>query len=368
MKKSFALCLCILIRVMISPLAMAQEIVAEGNPEDANSIKKENAKVSPKEIKPTMGKSWVAYILRQKKSGNIIPFIEFKTLQVPITLTPKDGGLSPIIEIRGTLREPGWKLEVDKERMLVDYGDERDFTIPLYITGRLNIFKLKAIHQEGKHIEETLFIFAPNSEEYIKASAWNSVMVSLGVAGFGYYQTTFGVYKSIVSLLSLRYSPLEVENPLSWFAQLNMTMQTLYSTPVKRGPQLIEGNLSATYRLKSNYDPRLSEQILVGAKYVTMISNDSPFGFSNLISPELAWRLRWKEDNTNYFGGELRLSVLSQDIQKNRGLGAGWFWNRALKNNHNLELGINYSGIVYQADQINEVRTDLFSIKLGYSM
>jgi len=333
-----------------------------------SAFSQESTKENEVGIKKSMTKVWTAYILRQKKTGQIIQVLEFKSLQFPIALIPKDGGLVPMVEIKGTLREQGWKLEVDHETMILDFEGSREFAIPLYITGRLNILKMKAISQKNEIIEENLFIFAPQSEEFVKASPWNAVMVSLGIAGLGYYQSDYGVYKALVSLLSLRYAPLEGENPLFWAAQVDMTMQTFTSTPVKRGPQLIEGSLSATYRLESSYDPRLSEQILVGGKYLTMISNDSPFGFSNLMSPELGWRLRWKEDNANYFGGEIKFTALGSDLVKNRGLGAGWTWNRALKNNHNFELGINYSGFIYQANKNIEVRSDLLSIKLGYSL
>ncbi len=322
----------------------------------------------PLEKQEVPSKVWLAHILRQKKSGPTIPFLNFKTQKVPVTLVPKNGTLQAMISLEGLLERVGWSLSLEPRVQLLEEKGRRDFSIHLFITSRINEFTLIVKNSKGEELKEKVFVFAPEANEYLQVSPWNSVMLSAGVAGLGYYQTDFGVYRALVTLLSLRYAPLEGESPWSWGAQLDMTLQTLNSTPVRRSPQLIEAKLSGAFRLDPHFDARLSEQILFGINYLTMLSNDSPFGFSNLLAPELGWRSRWKHNNANYFVGDFRFLALSSNFLKYRGFEVGGAWNRTLQNLHNIELGFSYSGFVYQADSKIEVRSDLLSLKIGYSL
>lgn len=311
---------------------------------------------------------WIAHILRQIKNEENIPFLEFKLRKVPISLVPQDGILQPMIMVEGTLEKIGWSLSVEQKKVLLEETGKRNFQLPLFIKGRVNEFTLVAQNSKNEILREKIFIFAPHASEYIKVSPWNAVMLSLGLAGLSYYQSDFGIYQSIATLVSARYAPLEGENPWSWATQLEMTIQTLTSKPIRKSPQLIEGKLSGAYRLIPKYDPRLSEQILFGASYLTMLSNGSPFGFANLLAPELGWRFRWKKDSANFLVGDLRFLFLSTNIFKERGFEIGASWSHALKNLHNIEYGFSYSSLVYQPESEIEVNSDLLIFKIGYSL
>lgn len=255
---------------------------------------------------PLDTKVWIAYLLRQKRTGKIIPNLNFKNKTVPVSLIPKNGILQPMIAIEGFFDKHGWELNFGTETLLVPKEGSREFTLHFFITDRLNEFVLTAKGPGGEVIQEKVFIYAPQANEYLHVSPWNALMLSAGIAGMGYYQSNYGIYESLMTNLSLRYMPLEGESPWNWAAQLDMTLQTLWSKPLKSSPQLIEGKLIGSYRLDSHFDVRLTEQILFGSNYLTMLANDSPFGFSNLVAPELGWRLLWKEDRVNSFVGDVR--------------------------------------------------------------
>ncbi len=319
-----------------------------------------------KEVVSSSKDIWIAHIVR-RKNIDIIPFLEFPKMIVPIMLVPKDGVLQPTIQLKGLLKLNQWSLIIDGN-VILQANDKRDFNIHLFVYGRINEFRVTAIGPQGEHITERVFIFVPQAKEFLKVSPWNAIMLSGGLAAFGYYQSNFGVYKALVSALTIKYVPLEGESPWLWSGQLNMTLQTFSSTPVRRGPQLIEGKFNGTYRLPQAYDLRMSEQIIFGMNYLTMISNDSPFGFENLLAPEFGWRFRWKNDNFTYYVGDFRFLTLGNNILKQRGIEFSGAINWNLKNMHNVELGIRYSGFTYQATPAIEVKTDYISLNLGYSL
>lgn len=351
-------CLLFLFLSIGGPFAIAEESTSEQTNE--NSEKQDEGH--------RQSKIWLAHILRQKKTGTTIPFLEFKKTQVPVTLIPKDGVLLPTVEINGTLLQNEWRIEFGDQVPLNDFKGKRDFTLHLFITGRINEFTLNAVSVRGESIQEKIFLFAPQSSEYLQVSPWNAVTILGGVAGFGYYQSDYGIYKALMSQMSVRYAPLEGERPWSWAAKLDMTLQTLNASPVEGGPQLISAKLNGTYRIEPKYDLRLSEQILFGINYLTMLSNNSTFGFSNLIAPEIGWRLRWKRDNANYLVGDFRLLTLSTDILKQRGFELSGTWSHTLSNMHNIEFGIDYYGVVFKSNYKTEIRTDVFTLQFGYSL
>jgi hypothetical protein len=103
--------------------------------------------------------------------------------------------------------------------------------------------------------------------------------------------------------------------------------------------------------------------------YLTLLSNGSPFGFSNLLAPELGFRSYYPLNYYSGFFADIKYAPLGaftgiQEYALDVSLG----WSRRLPNYHRFEIKLNYSDLAYQPETDLKIQTQLFSLRFGYTI
>jgi hypothetical protein len=311
---------------------------------------------------------WVAHLLRRKKNIAQIHNLEFLKTQFPVTLSVVEGTLRPVVEIHGRYERPGWELLDPAGRALTN-PQQKEFSFFAFLNGRINNFQISARGPSGALESEDIYLFAPDAQEFRMDSPWSSLVLSLGFAGFSYYQTGFGDYKSATGAVSARFSPQLPDSRWGFYTSLDMTVFTLYSSPVTRSPQLIEGKLDGTMTLNPDSEGRWTWSALLGGNYLTLLSNGSPFGFANLVAPEFGVRVRFAKNTLTSVVGDLRYIPLSNWPNfSQHGVDCSLIYSRTLINLHTLEASLGYSAFSYEANSSTVVKTLLGTFKIGYSL
>jgi hypothetical protein len=116
-------------------------------------------------------------------------------------------------------------------------------------------------------------------------------------------------------------------------------------------------------------DYRFRPQLVAGMNYLNMFNNNSPFGFSNLISPDLGTRIKFFRDENMTYIIDIRYMPLIMPVDLlHRGFTLGFSLSYLLPNQHRVELGLAYSDYFYYPDQTNSILAQMYSIKLGYGL
>jgi hypothetical protein len=144
------------------------------------------------------------------------------------------------------------------------------------------------------------------------------------------------------------------------------TLLFLASRPISTSPDILQLKLDALYRLTAEKPSHWQLQMVGGVNYLTMFSNGSPFRFSNLINPDLGLRTRYLMNSQAALVGELHWEPFGELSQRGFDLSLGI--SRTLRNFHRFEFSLNLSDYHYFSDQQTEIRYDLFTLKLGYSI
>jgi hypothetical protein len=320
--------------------------------------------------KPPQKTLWVAHILRRKSNDAIIKELDFPDLRVPVMLVAKDGDLRPTVAIKGKFDRPGWKLILQDENAVNFAPDSAAFTIYAYLKGRINVVLLNAVGPQGEKETESVYIYAPEAMEFHVVSAWDQILLSAGGSFLSYAQAGYGEYQALSALLSARYiSPERWKSRFGLLAGADMTVLTAVSSPIDRGPQILEGKVDLTYLLKQDAAKRWRTLVLAGGSYLTMFSYGSPFGFSNLFAPELGIRSRYNVNPQASWIGEARFVALAPPGTFNQlGLNLGLAWSKLVSDSHRVELGLQYSAYVYEPEPSYPIRVNQLSLKLGLSI
>lgn len=310
---------------------------------------------------------WTAHILRQSE----VPKLEgltFPDKKLVVRLIPKSDELRPLVELKGNFNRPGWTLLVYGQRPMTSANNPNDFSVFAYLNSQVNEVTFEAKGPDGKIESETLYLFAPEAQEFQVVSTWESIVLSAGVASFMYEQSFFGRFRSSSGFLRLNYDSPEASSHWGTLAQGQITVLNFASSPIQANPQVVDAHAALSYRLGWGEEGRYRHRIFVGADYSAVYSNGSPFGFAGLMAPEIGWATRYYEDSRNTYMGEFRWVLFGDSsLGDQRALHAGLTWIQTLKSLRRRNLGFSIYDSSFVSDG-QKIRVNLVSIQLGFSI
>lgn len=335
---------------------------------NANAVEESEQKASDKaKAQKTL---WEANILRERnpeapKIANLL----FLASKVPVTLVPRSDGLRPMVEINGVFQRPGWSLFYANGVPLTVRPEDGAFQIYAYLNAKINDVSLVAKGPNKEVETERIFVFAPSAQEFRVVSPFDALVVSVGLSHMNYMQSGESNFRSVNGLVSVQYNRTETESRYGFLGRADLTVITFDSTPIDRSPQLLQANLSGTYRFYKERERQLQTHLLLGPSYWTMFSRGSPFGFSNLIAMGFGARFRYATSAKTAWIFEGRYTPIKEPEKfKQRGYELSVSWSKTLPNLHRFETGLSFSDFGYKATIDKEIHANLFAIKIGYTL
>jgi hypothetical protein len=317
----------------------------------------------------------IAYILRRRGSEFRIPDMEIYESTVPVVLISKGTEIKPTIAIHGQFSRPGWKLMLQDQIPVTFSGASQpgqpstEFTIYAHLNGRVSEISVSAVGPGGQRQLEKVYIYAPNARAFHVVSAWDDLLLSAGLTNMSYEQTGFGAYQSINALISARYSNADGEPRFGILGSAEMTVLAFASSPISTSPQLLEGKIDLSIRPSSQPLTRFRTRLLLGFTYLTMFSNGSPFGFSDLAAPEAGLQFRYIATYREDYVAELHFAPIGGLTKIDQhGLNMSFGWSKLLQDSRRLEVGLSYSAYSYQPDNTVSILTSLVSLKAGLTL
>jgi hypothetical protein len=355
------------------PIPTPTGLTPSPNPPDPldSSDKKDESdeKKSDKNLKKT---NWTAWILRDTRLKQRLTDLVFPTRELPVMLIPKEGKLRPLVNLRGYYNRPGWSLFTQDTLLLNSQQDRTQFGFFAYIKSRINEVLLTARGPNGEIETEKIIISAPEAQEFRINSQWGEIMASLGISYLSYFQTGFGNFNSWAIILSGDYFTPKWNSRFGLTAGLNMTVFTFASEPAHNYPQILEGRIDGTYVLPSSPQYALQTTLVAGAGYLSMISNGSPFGFANLIVPEIGAQVSLPLSLRYDLVGQFRYIPIAgfspSALVTQRGLETSLGGTLLLKNLHKIKVDLTISDYRYQPDNSTDLKTTLIYLRCGYGL
>ena len=355
----------ILVAVLLLALYCEKPLAQEASPPKQEAA----APVPPEQaIQKTV---WVANLMRRKDSTSRITDLKMADSKLPVYLVPKDRDLRPTISVNGTFTREGWTLLAQGSAVEID-KEKKTFEIPMHLRGRINECTITAIGPAGEKQSETFYIYAPEAMEFNVISPWDHILVSVAPIYLIYQQSGYGEYQSIAAQVSLRYTTPDKKkiekftDRFGYHANLAATVFTFASSPVERGPQLLELKGDLTYQLDQDPAHKWQTTLLGGVSYLTMFSNGSSFGFSNLVSPDIGVRARKTLSPTTAYFGEAHYVALGMPFDQ-QGINLHGGWTRMIKDSRRVEYGLSYTGYSWHPSPETSIRVHELAFKAGIS-
>ena len=311
---------------------------------------------------------WSAYILRRKTGEAVIEGLRVPARKIPVVLVSKEGRLRPVIEIKGIYDRKGWKLFVQNYPLRTS-DDVNDFKTFAYLNAKINQVALTAKGPNGEVENETIYVYAPDAQEFEVVSNWDRVILTAGPSILSYSQTGYGNLTALTAAVSAQYAtPPDRASRWGLFASADFTsLLFMANRPIDSSPDMLQIKGDALYRLTSEKPHFWHIQALAGISYLTMFANGSPFGFSNLIVPEVGFRSRYLLSSKTALVGEVRALPI-RGLFSQRGYDLYLGWSHILTNFHRFEMGISVSDYYYASDSNTNIQYDLVTLKLGYTL
>lgn len=263
---------------------------------------------SPEATEAAQGKvqatSWTAQVVESGGAPRI-EGLAFALKELPVVLTLSSQRLRPRAKLAGRFQRPGWVLWVKglTENKKVKVDADGQFSVFAYLTGRHSEVNFVATGEGDKSESQKIVLFAPEAQEFVVNSYWGELAIALGASSLSFFQTGYGDYASKTGSQFLSYhSPTYFSN-FGLDAQLMTTIWTVSSAPIDLDPNVVEFSLELSCLTSSTEVSNLGasrwkSQILLGGSYATMLSNSAPFGFRNLITPNVGANLEYRISET----------------------------------------------------------------------
>jgi hypothetical protein len=313
--------------------------------------------------------SWTAQIIRQKGTPKITRLSTVAKV-VSVTMVSSEDRLRPLIEIRFLYDRPGWAL-YDQNQKLIKQTDRSEWRVGAFLNGRLNEIVIVAKNATGEVERETLFAYSSDAKEFAVVSPWDRITLSVGLTSLDYFQSGFGDFTSSSLVLAGQYAtPPDRKSRWGIYSGADLTVLTLIEKPtIGASPNIIQAKGDLTFRLTETKPKRWHVQLLGGMSYLTMLSNGASFGFSNLIAAELGVRTRYTISTKVAVLGDLRLVPIGAfgDIS-DRGIDLSMTWSRLLLSLRRMEVGLALSNYDYHPDAKTNIKMNLISARLSYSL
>ena len=307
----------------------------------------------------------IAYFLRASKTGPTIKDLVISDSEAPIVMVIRGSDIKPTIALNGSFQRPGWTL-------FVLGGDQAlpvDFVVYAHLQGRINEITLIATGPKGEREIEKIYVYSPNARTFHVVSAWEDLLFSAGVAGFSYAQSTFGVYEAIQAIASVRYSTPDSDSLFGFLGSAEMTVWGIAMSPVNTSPQLFEGKADLTIRTNRNSSQRMHYRALLGGTYLTMFSNGSPFGFSDLMVMEFGVQGRYIASAKDDWIGEFRyMPVGGVSDWGQFAINTSLALSRLLNDSRRIEFALCYSFYKWLPATTISIETSLLTFRVGLTL
>lgn len=293
--------------------------------------------------------TWLAHIVRSQKEGAISKLI-LPSAMLPVVMINQGKRFRPMVEISLTFDRPGWKLLIQGTTPVTPTTDKKKYKVFAYINSKINELLLVANGPEGVSESEKIYIYAPEAQEFNVITPWDAMKITIGSTYLSYKQTGFDDFYSWSGLLSVQLHSPEESSSFGLLGEINVTALTVSSNQNKYGPQLGQGILDGIYFFKWDQSSIWRIQAIAGVNYITMFSNGAPFGFKNLISPELGVRARRILDAKSDLTYEFRFLPMNSSFDLiERGFAASVSKSWILANLHRGEAGLKYNDFSYRS-------------------
>lgn len=342
----------------------------------SDPVEKENALLGAKlkeaaQLAPQKA-NWAAQVIRTNDPKQSIKDLKLSETTLPVTLMPKDNLLRPMMEVKGTFTRTGWDLYFQNDLILKVKPNRTSFSFFVYLNSKNSTLTLTAKGPDGPPEIEKLVVFAPGAQEFRLTNPWGELYVHLGAAILNYYQTSYGNFNSTSGLLAITYIPpkgnLFLAN-LNALVDFRSTLLTFSAGPDKLGPQIMQGKLDFTYPFGYFLKGLIQPTAILGASYLTMLSNGSPFGFANLLSPEIGVRIFSELENDGGVNLTFRYTPLDDFLNATqRGLDLRLNYSMHFSNNHRLTLELGLIHFLWQAAPLIKIETSMPTVTLSYTL
>ncbi len=335
---------------------------------EADSVPMAPSSPAPTTLRIAKAK-WSAEIVRPTTLSKQIKYLSFSENHIPVVLITTPGNPSQsVIEVRGHYSRPGWSLYFHGESILGKLDDPSEFRVTVHLTSTTNQLTLIAKGASGTIEQERIMILNPISLETIRPNSWGTARISVGIASLFFHQSSYGDFRSTTGVVRIDYATPSWESALGLDFQLLSTVLTLNSQPIQAGPQIIGAKLAATYRLLPESMNSSKIRLTLGASYLTMLSNGAPFGFANLLTPELGISTIFSIKQDLALIAAARFQPLSKSVfgfdQYGVNLSLGGRIPTA--RNHALDLEASISDVKVNPTQNTLLQARLFDLRLGY--
>ncbi len=311
---------------------------------------------------------WTAHVLREKDPAKRLADLYIHEARLPVMLVARQGGFRTLVDVRGRFLRPGWTISVNNQPILPT-TPEGDFSIPAYVYGKVSEFVIVANGPNKESGSERIFIYAPEAREYKQYSPNDAILIGIG-GGFMHYSQTGSVYfKALTGLVFGKLNYPTTESRWGLFVGAEATGVTIAAAPIEVGPQLVRGKADLIYRKPRKGLSRWRWEYLGGISYLTMITNGSPFGFSNLISPQFGVRGVYTAGPKTTMAIEFRYVPIKEPFKfENKGMDLEFTWSRILPNVHRLDIGFSYYNFNYHPSDDTRIDTGLLVYRIGYGI
>lgn len=310
--------------------------------------------------------SWLAHILRQTESPQL-QGLNFFSKSVPVVLVPNENELRPLVEIKYKFEREGWKIQVQGAPGKIANENDKIYTIFAFLNSQVSEIFFTAIGPEGQKETETVYLFAPEAQEFQVVSTWNSLIGYFGLANLSYEQSGSGVLSTKSLLLGLSYVSADSSSKLGTMAAVKLTAATFSSEPIAASPQYLEAHAALSWRLALKEESRWRYKIFFGVNHMALLSNGSPFGFQGLMAPELGWVSQYFKNARVSYVIETRAVLLKNPTLKSqRGLHALLTLSETLKSGRRQDWTLHLSTTDYVSEG-QRIAPHIVGLTLGYS-
>ncbi len=312
---------------------------------------------------------WMADIIRSKSETRIDNLI-LTNKKVQVSLLKDGEKFRPSVEIFFEFKSPGWKLFVQGVHPAIHVANNLKYKISVYLNGRVNEVLLVAKGPNGAVQSEKFFIFSSKAQELSIVSPLEAIKVSAGSSYLSYKQSNYDRFESWSGIISVTVQSDERDRTFGFYSNLNLTALTVTSNQENYGPQIGHGILAGSYFFPENYESRWRHQMQMGIEYLTLLSNGSPFGFSNLIFPSIGYGARNVVDSKLDYFYKINFAPLKSSFDlSQKYLEIAVYRCLILENFHRGEIGIRYSNLTYstRAGDI-PVNMTTVSFLIGYTL
>ncbi len=312
--------------------------------------------------------TWVAHLIREKNLEKRISDLQIKEGTIPVTMIFKDQKFRPLVQIPIEFLRPGWSVFI-QEKILVPFQNQiGSYKLFAYLNSRVNEVDIVVKGPNNGIEKERIYIVAPDAQEFKIVSPWDALRLGLGSALFSYKQTGYNNYQAWTGIIAVQYHSPEEKSKFGLISDLAMTALTVSSSN-GLSPQLLQFNGDIIYFFPWSPNSRWRKQALLGLDYFTMLSNGAPFGFKDLITPEVGGRARYIVNEQEDMIFEFRYSPLNGVSNlKERGYILSYSRSWLLPNLHRIEAGIRLLDFTYQSNPNITASTQTFSFLVSYSL